>query len=246
MADDMDSRPLKGSHYGYSGTRLDRLGATEYTLVGIAADVSGSVRGFLRDIEACIREIVSACQQAPRADNLMLRLTSFDDTVVEQHGFKPLPACDPASYAGSLNGGGTTALHDASHNAIGAVVDYGRKLAGHGFAVNGLVFVITDGGDNASAVSAEDVARAAADAIAAERVRDLRTVLIGVNVRQASVSRALMDVSAKAAFDAYLELEKADAASLAKLARFATRSIALTSTALQGGSSTAHLSSLTF
>ncbi|MCA9573153.1 MAG: hypothetical protein KC656_35200, partial [Myxococcales bacterium] len=78
---DLTTHTLVGSTYGYSGTRIDRLGATEMTLVAIAADTSGSVHPFKREIEACIQEAVRACRQAPRADNLMLRLVQFADTV---------------------------------------------------------------------------------------------------------------------------------------------------------------------
>ena len=41
--------------------------------------------------------------------------------------------------------------------------------------------------------------------------------------------------STEAGFDHYLQLERADAATLARLASFASRSIAMASTALGGG-----------
>lgn len=235
--DDFLSRPLQGSPYGYSGTRLERLLATEYTLVAIAADQSGSVSPFRQGIEDCIAEIVRACAGASRADNLMLRLTTFDGEVHEFHGFKPIPACDPAGYRGAVASGGVTALYDAAHNALGSVLDYGRTLAGHGFAVNGLVFVITDGLDCDSALGPEAVRALAEQAITNEQVRDLRSVLVGVNVGGDGVGPALMALSSKAGFDAYVEIDKADAAGLARLARLTTKSISLASTVLASGGS---------
>ena len=92
---------ILGSHYGFSATHLDDLGAAEYTLVAIAADASGSVTSFKTDIERAIAEVAKACRASPRADNLMLRLLTFDSHVREVHGFMPLPACDPSRYAGS-------------------------------------------------------------------------------------------------------------------------------------------------
>ncbi len=38
--------PIDGTTYGYSGTRIEDLGSSEYTLVSIAADQSGSVASF--------------------------------------------------------------------------------------------------------------------------------------------------------------------------------------------------------
>ena len=143
---------IAGSSYGFSATRINSLGAAEYTLVTIAADVSGSVSGFEKDIERAIKEVVKACRHSPRADNLMLRLVMFDHSLVEIHGFKPLMGCDPSDYDGCLHIGGTTALFDAAHNAVAAVAQYGKDLSDNDFEVNGIVFVMTDGLDNASSM----------------------------------------------------------------------------------------------
>jgi uncharacterized protein YegL len=232
----MQTRRLAGSPYGYSGTRLDALGASEYTLVAIAADQSGSVNAFRTEIERCLAEIVRACAAHARADQVVLRVVAFDDRLHEVHGFTPIPALDPANYAGCLRIGGSTALHDAAINAVASVASYGDALSGADFAVNGLVFVLTDGEDNASAGSAREVAAAVKAAVSSERLDGVRTVLVGVGVGGAT-SATLMRLSAEAGFDDYVAIETADAASLQRLARFASRSIALQSTALGAGTS---------
>jgi len=239
---DLSSRILTGSHYGYSGTRIGRLGASEYTLVAIAADVSGSVHAFKAEIEACIQETVRACRQAPRADNLMLRLVEFDDSLNELHGFKPLIECKPADYAGLLNVGGCTALYDAAHNAVASVSDYGRDLVDNGLSANAIVFVITDGGDNASTLTPQSVREAVDEAITDESIESVITVLVGVNVRSPQLAQALMDVSAAVGFDHYLELDRADATTLARLADFLSRSIAAQSQVLGSGGASQVLS----
>lgn len=223
--------PVTGSRYGFSGTRLDRLGSAEYTLVTIAADVSGSVHGFIRAIETCISEIVTAAARSSRADSLMLRVVAFDDKLKEIHGFKPLMECAPDGYRHALSAGGTTALYDAAHNAVGAMTGYGDQLTSHDFDVNALLFVITDGADNASVQTARGVGQALREAVTGEKVESLLSVLVGVNVMH-QTSRFLMDFSAGAGFDQYVELKKADAATLGRLADFASRSIAVQSSAL--------------
>lgn len=239
----MTTRSLSGSAYGYSGARVDALGAAETTLVAITADQSGSVAAFQGPIEDCLAEIVRACRSSPRADHVVLRTVAFDDRVHEVHGFKPITACDPASYRGALAPGGSTALFDAAHHTVGAVVAYGEELAKRSIDVNAVVFVVTDGCDCASVLVPGHVRQAVDAAIRSEALQGVLTVLVGVNVRDPAVGTALMRFSTEAGFDHYVELERADAASLARLARFASRSISLASTALGAG---APIKSLTF
>lgn len=231
----VEDHAIGGSDYGFSATRLQFLGASEYTLVQIATDVSPSVRPFLRQEEACIAEIVKACARSPRADNLMLRLTAFDGLVREVHGFVPLAGIHAADYAGRLKVGGATAVHDAALNAIEATRTYGRTLKDAGFAVNGLVFVVTDGEDNASQRTPADVRAALAAARGKDGLDSLLAILIGVNVTDKGVSDALQRFHRDAGLDHYLELDRADEATLARLATFATRSIAAQSRALGTG-----------
>src|SRR5215210_2260937 len=98
----LDQITLPNSHYGYSATRPEELGAAEYTVVTVACDVSGSTAAFTFDMEAAITRIVESCKLSPRADNLLLRLVAFDDTLSEVHGFKLLENCDAADYGGVL------------------------------------------------------------------------------------------------------------------------------------------------
>ena len=50
--DTMETHGIDGTGYGFSAKRIDTLGAYEYTLVGIAADRSGSVHRFDASKEA--------------------------------------------------------------------------------------------------------------------------------------------------------------------------------------------------
>ena len=229
-------RALVGSTYGFSGTRIEDLGASEYTLVTIVCDDSGSVQGFHKELEACIASIVKACQRSPRADNLMLRLVTFDDSLSEIHGFKPLQECVAADYTGFLKCGGMTALYDASVNSVTAMTTYGKDLTDHGFAANGIVFVLTDGGDNSSTATAPMVGDALKQGVSGEHLESMVSVLVGVNVNT-SCSQYLMDFSAKAGFDQYIEIDHANTNTLAGLANFASRSVAAQSIMLGSGKS---------
>jgi uncharacterized protein YegL len=231
----LDQVVLPNSHYGYSATRLDDLGATEYTIATIVADVSGSTSPFVFDMEAAITRIVQACKFSPRADNLLLRLIAFDDSLRELHGFKLLENCHLADYGGALQSGGATALYDATENAVASTTNYAQKLAAGDFSANAIVFVITDGCDNASKTSAKQVKAALAEAIRSEALESIVSVLIGVNVNNLQVSSYLKQFQVDAGFTQYVELDNADAKTLARLAEFVSQSISAQSQALGTG-----------
>jgi uncharacterized protein YegL len=231
----LDQITLPNSHYGYSATRLDELGATEYTIVTVVCDVSGSTAGFIFDMEAAIARIVQACKFSPRADNLLLRLVAFDDTLTELHGFKLLENCNLADYGGTLRAGGSTALYDAAENAVSSTVNYGQKLSAGDFSSNAILFVMTDGMDNVSKLSAKKVKEALTKAVKSEALESIVSVLIGVNVQDQEASRYLRRFHADAGFTQYVELDNADAKTLARLAEFVSRSISAQSQALGTG-----------
>lgn len=232
---DLDQKTLPTGQYGYSATRLADLGAAEYTLVTIVSDSSSSVGGFGRELTEALKHIVQACRYSPRADYLMLRLVEFNDGLTELHGFKLLPCCHLSDYDNILHLGGNTALYDAAENAVAATVDYARHLTQGGFGTNAIVFVLTDGMDNASKLPATAVKRSVAQALSEEALESLTTVLIGVNVQDAQVSHYLQQFHTQAGFTQYVEIGRADAPTLARLADFVSRSISAQSVALGTG-----------
>ena len=232
---DLDQITLPNSHYGYSATRLEDLGATEYTIATIVCDVSGSTAAFTFDMESAISKIVQACKFSPRADNLLLRLVAFDDNLSELHGFKLLENCNLVDYGGVLRSGGSTALYDATENAISSTINYGQKLAGGDFSANAIFFVLTDGMDNASKLPARSVKDALARAVSSEVLESVVSLLIGVNVQDQEVSRYLKQFHQDAGFTQYLEIDKADTKTLARLAEFVSQSISAQSQALGSG-----------
>jgi uncharacterized protein YegL len=231
----MEPHQITGTGYGFSATRISDLGSSEYTLVGITTDVSGSVSFFRAEEEKCLAEIVKACRRSPRADNLMLRLTVFDQKLDEIHGFKPLPDCNPDDYKSILRSGGMTALYDAALNAVESVSQYGKDLTANDFSANGIVFVITDGCNNAGKMTTAAVKKAVEKAVSGESLESVITILVGVNITDPTVSQALQDFRTAVGFTQYVEIGNATEKSLAKLAAFVSRSISSQSQALGSG-----------
>lgn len=234
LTDNLENFKLPGS-YGYSATKLSDLGATEYTLVTLVIDDSGSVEPFRNEMVDAIKAVVNACRYSPRADNLMIRLVTFSNSLKEIHGFKLLANCNPDDYNGVLNVGGATALFDATVNSVDATSAYGKTLVDSQFSANGIVVVITDGADNQSSNTIASVAASLKKATANETLESLVSILIGVNVTESYVATALNDLHTQGGFTQYLELKDATAKTLAKLAKFVSKSISSQSTALGTG-----------
>jgi uncharacterized protein YegL len=237
----MADQTLPTGQYGFSATRLSHLGASEYTLVTIVTDVSPSVSGFVKEMENALREIITACKYSPRADNLMLRLVTFSGDMQEAHGFKLLEQCRLDDYKSCLKIGSATALYDAAENCITAMNVYGKQLTDADFGVNGIVFVITDGEDNASTLGVRQVREALERATKTEAMQSMISILVGVNVQDRNIGAYLQDFKTEAGFTHYVEIGQANARALAKLADFVSRFISSQSQALGSGAQSASL-----
>lgn len=235
--DEMTTSTLQVSPYGFSGVKIDDLGAMEYTLVVIAMDTSGSVAQYQRELEECLKQIVAACAASSRADNLMLRLLTFNSSLDEAHGFKPLGDCNPDDYDGCLHVGGMTALNDAVTNAAESINVYGKSLCEKEYDANAILIVITDGMENDSTNTVNQAKAAIAKISQDEHLESMMTILVGVNV-DVDLSQELEDFKNEVGFTQYIGLGDADAKTLARLARFVSSSISSQSKSLgQGGPS---------
>src|SRR3989344_4971444 len=175
---------IGGSGFSFKGARIEHLGATEYTLVTIAVDETGSVCGFADELRNMLVTAVESCKKSPRSDNLLLRVLTFSDMykngVNEIHGFKPLAEIDVSAYP-TLDPGGFTPLCDACYSSIGAMNEYGKNLSDHDFGVNAIAFIVTDGGENSSTATMKMVKEEAARGISGETLESMVSVLVGIN-----------------------------------------------------------------
>jgi uncharacterized protein YegL len=216
----------------FSAVRPDALGATEYTLVTLAVDRSGSVRGFSNDIVQMLNAVLKACALSPRAENIMIRLLTFNDRLQEVHGFKPLSLIDGTEYQ-TLSCGGETALFDATYSALSATLTYAGKLTRRDYAINGIIFVLTDGEDNASSCNPTQISNYADLVVTGEEIESLLTILIGINT--ANCRQKLQGFKDEANLSHFIDAGDATPGKLAKLAQFLSRSIVSQSQSLRTG-----------
>jgi len=231
----LENHTLATSHYGFSAESINNLGATEYTLVTVAADTSSSVHGFANEIEECLKNILRACRYSPRADNLMVRVVEFNDQINELHGYTLLEKLKEDDYNGAIRPRGSTALYDASYNAIEAASTYGKHLNDMDYTVNAIVVVLTDGEENASSIrSAQMIADQVSNITRTETLESVRTILVGLNA-SSQLNSYLTDFKDNAKFDQYVSVQDASPKSIAKVADFISRSISAQSQSLGTG-----------
>jgi uncharacterized protein YegL len=234
---DMDTGNIPGlSGYKFSAVRTDRLGASEYTLVTIACDVSTSVDAFRDLLIKTVKAAVDGCRKSPRAANILVRVVSFNQSVEEVHGFKPLSEIDPDEYD-RIRTGGATALYDACASAIGAMTEYGRILARQDYGVNGVLYIVTDGEDNRSTYNPATVRQKAEEALKGEVLESFASVLMGVNASDARMSGYLQLFQKEAGLTAYRDAGDATPGNMAKMAGFISQSVSSTANSLGTGQS---------
>lgn len=230
----MEEFPNIGT-FGFSAVKIEELGSSEYTLCNILVDSSGSVASFAKEMENALKETVRACQLSPRADSLMIRVAKFHDSFEEIHGFKLLEKINLDDYNNCLNCSGSTALFDSVVNAVEATTKYAESLFNSDFKCNAITIIITDGDDNRSKFGKDSVKECLKKAVNSEFLESLVSILVGVNVNNASISLFLSDFKTIAEITQYVELDNASAKTLAKLADFVSKSISNQSQSLGSG-----------
>jgi len=243
MTDDMEVSLVSGlQQFQFSGVKIEHLGATEYTLVTIAVDTTGSVCDFKDELKKCLVTAVKSCQKSPRSNNLLLRVilfsSSYPNGIEEVHGFKPLSEIDTKDYP-DFNPGGMTPLYDAAFSALGATNTYAKNLMDQDFLANGIVFVITDGADNTSTMSAKNVKKEVDRAIKGEEIESILGIIVGINV--SSYNSELQSMQKQTGMK-YIDAGDVSEGKLAKLAEFVSQSVSSQSQSLGTGGPSQNIS----
>lgn len=225
------------SQFAFSGKKVEQLTESEYTLVDIVVDLSGSVSGFINDLQKAVSTIVQSCTKLPRADMLLIRVTSFNDSVAEIHGF--LPLSDVQAWKYKMIPSGLTALFDGALSSVEALSSYAERLSKQGIRCNAVTFVITDGCENRSRIGTTAKIQAAINkAYADEYLDSLKGIIISLgSYSQAEIDRISKDMG----FEQAVSLANTSPESLAKVANFVSRSISSSSQALATGGTSQNL-----
>lgn len=224
--------------FAYSAIRPDKLTATEYTLVDIHVDRSSSVTGFEPAINDVLKTVLKSCKRSPRAENLLVRLTTFGSDITEEHGFQPLSSIDPDSYK-PFQAGGSTKLRDTIFSGAVAVHGYGKTLMDNNFLVNAVSFYLTDGEDVGSKMPVKAIRDELERVKKSEDIESHNTILIGFNAT--TCKQYLDDLKNAAGLTSFQDAGQVTEDNLAKLAKFISQSISSQSSSLGTGGPSAPL-----
>ena len=234
--ENMESIQLPGAgNFQFSRIRPDLLEETEYTLVTLVTDITGSVHDFADELLKMKKEIIKSCNKHPRKENLLIRdvLFNSDIGVQEVHGFKSLSMIDPDNDYTTLNCDGMTNLFDATYTSIEATLLESKNLIDQDYGCNGAIFIITDGGDNHSLNTESQIKNLLKDSLKSENIEGLISILIGVNSNDCK--DYLENFKNKSELTQYIDIGDVTPTKLAKLAKFISESISSQSQALGTG-----------
>lgn len=243
LMDDMQINKVHGAgNFQFSAVKPEKLGATEYTLVTIVVDVTGSVSYFADALLDTTKSIIEACKLNSRSENIMVRFVTFNTSIMEIHGFKPVNDIDVNNYE-SFRPSGLTALFDAVYSTIGATITYGETLTKQDFDVNGAIYIITDGADNASTMTEKQIAEQInAITIKEDQLESMISVLVGLNDPNVGgnsyakdVKKYLENFVTNANMTEFIDVGDATPKKLAKLGNFVSQSISSQSQSLGTG-----------
>jgi hypothetical protein len=200
--------------FSFSGTGLSALVETQYTLVQIIVDITGSVSSFVDVISRMLQAVTAKLKTIDTSDNLLLRVTYFNSAigVKETHGFRLMENIDPANDYPSPVCGSLTNLYDATADGVDALDIYASELAQKRYRANSINFIITDGDDNDSKSTMLSV-KQKYDVLQSKEILDSVTlVLIAINAKDPGYAARLDSFSKTIGMDKFIDISDIDAA----------------------------------
>lgn len=231
--------------FGFSMTGIQNLTETSYTLALIMLDLTGSVSGEEAEIKRMLEQIVADGKRAGWGKRVLISAMAFNTQigVKELFGFDVPSAIDLSGV--QINTTAATNLIDAMATGHDALEKAANELVGADFITNLLLIGTTDGEDNASRLTAQELAGKFAAARKNESFDSFKTILIGLRTGQQAqdsryarktVDQVLTDLTAAAQFDQYESAKQVKDGTYGKIGGFISQSISSSSQSLGSGS----------
>jgi len=155
-------------------------------------DVSTSVRQYVKELNYAFNDFVESMQKSHIAEKLFVSIVEFNHEINVVNGFMPVSSIPQMDFSQKL--GGATALYDAVYHGLNNALDYRENLENSGVETKTMVFVITDGEDNSSNYSSNQI-KTIIDKIQADELSafSFTSILFGVG-NQANFEQAKNDM----------------------------------------------------
>jgi hypothetical protein len=156
---------------GCVGLSADALDAADATLVSVVLDMSGSMEPHRDAVIEAYNQMLRALGAAKGASQILASAWAFSDAPALLSSYESAlakPKLTRTVYAPN----GSTALYDTVLAAMTGLVAYGERLWDEGVPTRRVLFVLSDGEDNASKRTAPEL-RTAATALARQEAYTL-------------------------------------------------------------------------
>ncbi len=166
--------------YNFGNYNPEDVEVAETINAVFVVDTSTSVMSYGQELNKALNEFTQRMQKSHAASNLFVSLIEFNDNINVTTGFRPISEIQPIDLVPRI--GGCTALYKACAAGLKNALDYRKDLENAGVNCKTLLFVITDGEDNASGnVVAADVKSMIDDLLKEERnFFSFESILFGV------------------------------------------------------------------
>lgn len=167
-------------NYDFGNFNPNEVSVEETINAVFVIDTSGSVSSYGHELNTALNEFIQRMQKSHAADKLFVSQIEFNNDVNVIHGFKPISEMQTVDLTSRI--GGMTALYKAVSIGLKNAIDYRQDLENAGVNCKTLLFVITDGLDNASGgVTAADVKSKISTLLQEERnIFSFESILFGV------------------------------------------------------------------
>jgi len=157
----------------------DKIQVEETINCVFVIDVSPSIGRYSDDLNNAFNDFVQTMQASHIHDRLFVSIVEFDEDVRVRSGFQPIIGVPVTSFVPQGRG---TALYDAVNSGIKNSIEYRTNLEDSGINVKTLVFIITDGEDNASASNSAQKVKLSLESIKDNEANafSFTTILFGV------------------------------------------------------------------
>ncbi|MDX2306512.1 MAG: hypothetical protein NW226_27125 [Microscillaceae bacterium] len=141
-------------------------------------DISPSITTYVKDLNHAFNDFTLTMQKSHVADQLMVSIVEFNEKVHVKSGFQPIKQIPQTNFVPS---GAGTALYQATAQGLEMAINYRQNLEASGVMTKTLIFIITDGMDNSSSLTAGQVKNKIQDILKQEQnAFSFTTILFGV------------------------------------------------------------------
>lgn len=161
---------------GANGVDATALPTDEVTLALVVVDESGSLDPDRDNVVREFGDDLDAIKKSKQADEIVMSMWAFNTRTRMLHGYLTLDLVDGLT---DYHPAGGTALYDGLLDAFTSLVAYEAELKKKGMRTKLNVAVFTDGRDNSSRATADDVRKVALGLLAKENITLSLTGFVG-------------------------------------------------------------------